>query len=439
MSAARREVAAVFLRLGFTAFGGPAAHVALMERELVGRRGWLGRQAFLDYYAATQLIPGPNSTELAIHLGRERAGWAGFWIAGACFILPAALLVGAIAAAYLRFGTLPDVAAALRGIYPVVIAIVVQALVGLGRTAVRTRGLAALALASAGAALVADELLVLAAAAVVSAGAWRLFGARGGGPASAAPVRAPGSTPSSVALEEPSQGGDRDPGGRRPASEAGGPDPTGAPGADPPSIERPGRARRDRRGFGVALIPAAAAWPAAGGATLLTLFATFLKIGSVLFGSGYVLLAFLRADFVERLGWLTERQLLDAVAVGQFTPGPVFTTATFIGMLVGGVPGAALATIAIFLPAFAFVALTSPWIPRLRRWPLAAAVLDGLNVASLALMAVVTWRLARTALVDPATWAIAALAAVALIAFRVGSAWLIAAGGVLGVLLARVG
>jgi chromate transport protein ChrA len=299
---------------------------------------------------------------------------------------------------------------------------------------------------------VTHELLVLAGAAVVSALAWWLRAGRGGGPASAAPVQPTGTTAPGRAQEERPDGG-RDAGGGRPAPAARAPDTSGEPGGNPRSVERRERERRDRaprsverpergpgawRGFGVALLAPAAAWPAAGGATLLTLFATFLKIGAVLFGSGYVLLAFLRADFVVRLGWLSERQLLDAVAVGQITPGPVFTTATFIGMLIGGVPGAVLATLGIFLPAFAFVALTSPWIPRLRSWPLAGALLDGLNVASLALMAVVTVRLARTALVDPVTWAIAVLAAVALMRFRVGSAWLIAAGGALGWMVGRV-
>jgi chromate transporter len=353
-----------------------------MEDEVVRRRGWLTREAFLDYVGATNLIPGPNSTELAIEIGRDRAGWPGLVVAGASFILPAALIVGIIAAGYVRFGQLPAMVALLAGVKPVVMAIVIQALWRLGRTAVKTLWLAMLAVAAI-AAVVAGvhELVVLLAAAVFA-----VLGAL--------------------------------------------------------------RARRDARVAGIAF-PLGAPWPtptaaaalgvaAAGPVALGPLFAIFLKIGSVLFGSGYVLLAFLRADFVQRLGWLTERQLLDAVAVGQVTPGPVFTTATFIGYVLAGPLGAIGATVGIFLPAFIFVALSGPFVPRLRQSPIAGSALDGVNAASFALMALVTWQLGRAAIVDVPT-ALLALAAGALLATRrVNAAWLILGGGIAGVALAAV-
>jgi chromate transporter len=344
----------------------------MMEEQVVRRRRWLTREAFLDYLGATNLIPGPNSTELAIHIGHARAGWPGLLVAGTCFIVPAAVLVTAIAWAYVKFGTLPAVAGVLYGVKPVVIAVILQALWGLGRTALKTRGLVVVGLlATAAAAAGVHELAILAlAGAAMAVGRGVLRGSR------AAPV--------AVWVTSGAAGG-------------------AAAAAIP---------------FGL--------WP---------LFTVFLKIGAVLFGSGYVLLAFLRADLVERLGWLTERQLLDAVAVGQITPGPVFTTATFIGYVLGGTSGAAVATLGIFLPAFVFVALSGPLVPRLRRSPTAGAVLDGVNVASLALMAVVTWELARAALVDPLTLGMAAVGLVLLVHFRVNSAWLVLGGAVIGLAL----
>jgi chromate transporter len=389
-----REIAWLFLKLGTVAFGGPAAHIAMMEDEVVRRRGWLTGEQFLDCLGATNLIPGPNSTELAIHIGHARGGWPGLLVAGACFIVPAAAIVGAVAWAYVRFGTLPEAAGLLYGIKPVVIAIVVQALWGLGRSAVKSRALGVLALAAVVAtALGLNEILVLAAA--------------------------------------------------------------GASMAIASSIQR-GSDARSSRSLGLVLGPSSMYWPtpheaitgataiapvAAAAATpagLWPLFGVFLKIGSVLFGSGYVLLAFLRADLVERLGWLTEQQLLDAVAVGQITPGPVFTTATFIGYLLGGGAGALVATLGIFLPAFVFVALSGPIVPRLRRSPAAGAVLDGVNVASLALMLVVSWQLGRAAIVDLPTAALAGFAGLLLIRFRVNSAWLVAAGAGVGLLLCGI-
>lgn len=388
------ELAALFLRLGATAFGGPAAHVAMMEDEVVRRRAWLDREQFVDYLGATNLIPGPNSTELAIHIGHARAGWPGLVVAGTAFILPAALIVGALAWAYVRYGALPETAGLLYGIKPVVIAVVLQALWSLGRSAVKSPSLALVgAVAAAAVTLGAHELLVLAgAAAAMTVGR----GLRAAGPGRGASALAT----LSAAAAEPAR-----------------PTPPVAPSA--------------------AL--AAGAFAAATSAApfgLPALFAVFVKIGAVLFGSGYVLLAFLRADLVERLGWLTERQLLDAVAVGQVTPGPVFTTATFVGYLLGGPAGAAVATLGIFLPAFVFVALSGPLVPRLRRSPTAGAALDGVNVASLALMAVVAAQLARTALVDPLTDALAAASALLLVRFRVNSAWLVLGGAAIGLSVA---
>jgi chromate transporter len=360
------EVAAVFGRLGATAFGGPAVHVALMEDEVVRRRGWVTRERFLDLLGAANLVPGPNSTELAIHLGYVRAGWPGLVVAGAAFILPAALCAAALGWVYVRFGARPDAAAVLSGVKPVVLVVVLDALWRFARTLLRTRAAALLAAAAAlSAALGANELAVLLGAGIACAAARRAGAARAG----PAPLLLP-----------------------------------------------------------VAAGIASAAAPG----TASGLFWVFLKIGSVLYGSGYVLLAFLRADLVERLGWLTDAQLLDAIAIGQVTPGPLFTTATFVGYVVAGGPGAAAATAGIFLPAFVLVALSGPLVPRLRASATAGAFLDGVNAASLALMAVVTFQLGQDALARPASFAIAAVAAVLLLRFRVGSAWLVAGGAAAG-------
>jgi chromate transporter len=375
-----RDLAALFLRLGATAFGGPAAHIALMEREVVQRRAWLTQEEFVDLLGATNLIPGPNSTELAIHIGHRRAGWPGLIVAGACFIMPAVSIVYALGWAYLRYGRLPAVEHVMAAIKPVMLAIVVQALIRLGRTTLKSGPLVALGLLGAGAAAAGvHELLVLAISGglVLGVRAWRDRGPPGG-LATAASL-----WPGWLALTS---------------------------------------------GAGLA-VPVSAS----------KLFFVFLKIGSVLFGSGYVLLAFIRANFVERLHWLTEAQMLDAIAVGQLTPGPVFTTATFVGYLVDGTRGAATATAGIFLPAFVFVAVSGPLVPRLRRSRLASGFLDGINVASLALMFVVTAQLGRAAIVDGFTAALALAAAGLLLFTRVNPLWpmLIAAG--LGALVPLVG
>ena len=371
------EVARVFLKLGTIAFGGPAAHIAMLEDETVRRRNWVSREQFLDMLGASNLIPGPNSTELAIHLGRHVAGWRGLVVAGSCFILPAMLIVTAIAWAYVTYGALPQVEGVLYGVKPVIIAVVLQALWGLSRTALKGRGLAGLGLAVLALTMLGvNELLLLALAGL----AWGLR-------------------------------------------------------------EAVSRRKQDRSNpplLGLAAFPVAGLIPTVATSSapfgLWPLFWFFVKVGSVLYGSGYVLLAFLNEGLVERMGWLTSTQLLDAVAVGQVTPGPVFTTATFVGYLLGGPAGAVVATVGIFLPAFIFVAVSGPLIPRIRKSPIAGAVLDGVNVASLALMAAVTFQLARPAVTDGLTLVLALLSAGLLLRMRVNSAWLVLGGALIGAL-----
>ena len=367
------EVARVFGTLGVTAFGGPAAHIALMREEVVRRRRWVTDERFVDLLGMTNLIPGPNSTEMAIHLGYARAGWGGLVAAGIAFIVPAMMIVLALAWIYVRYGALPQAAWLLYGIKPVIIAVVVHAMWGLLRSAITTPLLAAVGTAALTLYLTgANELAVL----------------FGGGLA--------------VVLARQAAGWWRG---------------------------------------GAAALMTLAGWPGvaaadtarAAGGGLGTLFLLFLKIGSVLYGSGYVLLAFLRNDFVERHGWLTDQQLLDAVSIGQFTPGPVFTTATFVGYLVAGWPGALIATVGIFLPSFIFVALSRPLIPRIRASRWTAFTLDGVNAAALGLMAAVTLTLARAAVVDWLTGVLAIAAAVLLIRCRVNSAWLVMGGAAVGI------
>lgn len=368
------DVVRLFLRLGFTAFGGPAAHIAMMHDEVVTRRHWMDEQHFLDLVGATNLIPGPNSTEMAIHIGYERAGWRGLVAAGLCFILPAVLIVLALAWAYIAYGHTPQGDALMYGIKPVIIAVVVQALYRLVPSALKGPLLAAVGMGALGLYLLGvNELLILFGGAllVVAIQAVRRF------------------PPTVMAL--------------LPVA--------GLPRLLPQLTETVA---------GNSVVP------------LDRLFLIFLKVGALLYGSGYVLLAFLRNDLVVTYGWLSDQQLLDAVAVGQFTPGPVFTTATFVGYVLAGVPGAIVATIGIFLPSFCFVALLARMMPHLRKAPWTAAFLDGVNVAALGLMAGVTWQLGRTALIDPLTIGVAGVAAFLLFRYKVNSAWLVLAGGLIG-------
>lgn len=378
-SAAQRtslpELARLFLKLGMVAFGGPPAHIAMMEDEVVSRRGWLTREQFLDFLGATNLIPGPNSTEMAIHVGRVRAGRMGLLVAGASFILPSAVMVTALAWAYVRFGSLPQVSGMLYGFKPIVIAVIVQAVLKLAKSAVKSRWLGVVgAVAVVATALGVDQLTVLA----------------GGGLLTGVVHWLRSSRRTSVSV---------------PAVVTGG---TGLSGII--------------AGSGV-VAPF----------SMTALFLVFLKIGAILFGGGYVLVALIRSNLVARLGWINERQLLDAIAMGQVTPGPLSTTATFIGYLLGGVSGAVVATVAIFLPAFFFVAISGPLVPRLRQSPLAGAVLDGVNVAALALIAVVTWQLFRAAVVDWTTLVLAGVSFFLLLRYRINSVWLVLGGAVVGV------
>ena len=368
------EVAKLSFRLGVTAFGGPAAHIAMLHDEVVKRRRWLSEQHFLDLLGATNLIPGPNSTEMVIHTGYVRAGVAGLIAAGVCFITPAALIVLALAWAYVEYGTTPAAQSLLYGVQPVVIAVVLQALWGLGKKALKGWLTAVVGLVTLGAYFVSPYVVALMLIGGLVVMVWdnrhRLRGASVG----------------IVPLA----------------------------------------------GLG---LPALASEPF----TLTGLFWVFLKVGLTLYGSGYVLLAYLQADLVERLGWLTEQQLIDAVAIGQVTPGPVFTTATFVGYVLGGIPGALVATVGIFLPSFIFVLISNPIIPRLRRWPWTGSFLDGVNAAALGLMAAVTLILGRAALVDMLTVVLMLISAVLLMRFRVNSTWLIAGGAAVGLLVGWAG
>jgi len=367
------ELALVFLKLGTIAFGGPAAHIAMMEDEFVRKRHWISEAEFLDRLAAASLIPGPSSTEVAIFIGQSKRGWTGLLVGGCCFIIPAAVVVTLIAAVYARYGSLPQVVGILYGIKPAVIAIVLQALWSLSRTAIKGTFLAFIAVVAVVLnAVGVTPLIVLAIAGIAaSAGVW--FKKQGAVALSAMPTFG-------------------------------------------------------RSGFLLGTVAAVVTAPV----SLVRLFLSFLKIGAVVFGSGYVLLVFLRTEFIDHLHWLTEKQLIDAVAVGQFTPGPVFTTATFIGYLVAGIPGAVLATIGIFLPGFLLVASSGPLMPKLRQSALASAILDGVVVGSLALMAVVAWQLGRAAVIDWITLGILVISTALLMRFRINSAWLIASAALIG-------
>lgn len=367
------ELAASFLKLGCIAFGGPAAHVALFDQEVVSRRGWLSQQEFLDFLGVSNLIPGPTSTELALYVGRRQGGWPGLLVAGAAFILPSATMVAALAWAYVRYGALPQIAGVLYGVKPVVIAVIAQAVFRLGRTALKSAWLIMLCTAATvAAALGVNGLLIFAVVGFMTTAAFLV------------------------------------------------------------------RAKQSPNRSAVLLAGGGMAGAAAAPFSLKGLFLVFLKIGAVLFGGGYVLVAFLRSNLVQGLGWISERQLLDAIAMGQVTPGPISTAATFLGYILGGFRGATVATVAIFLPAFALVAITGPFVPRLRRSPQAGAVLDGINVAALAIIVVVAWQLGRSAIVDWTTLAIAVVSGFLLIRYRVNSAWLVMGGAALGLVAAAV-
>jgi chromate transporter len=380
-----RDLARLFGRLSVTAFGGPAAHIALMQRELVDQRGWLTAGEFLDLVGASNAIPGPTSTEVALYTGRRHGGLTGLVVAGLGFVAPAALIVGVLAWVYARYGARPLAGDVLAGVKPVVVAVVSVAVVRLGRTAFTSRllvGIGAAVLAAYLAGLTEPVLLLAAAGLAAATGRRR----RRSGPPPVAALLALLAVARLAILP-------------------------GTAGAFPGAPDVTGPVRNP---------------------DLPRVFGAFLKVGALLFGSGYVLLAFLRRDLVLSHGWLTEGQLLDAIAVGQVTPGPLFTTATFVGYLLRGVPGAVVATVAIFLPAFVMTAVLEPVIARLRNRPVTAAALDGLNAAAVALMVGVTWFLGRDAVVGAPTALLAGGALVALLRWRINPVWLMAAGAVAG-------
>jgi chromate transporter len=367
-----KEIALLFLKLGLIGFGGPAAHIAMMEEEVVNRRKWMSRQHFLDLVGATNLIPGPNSTEMTMHCGHERAGWKGLFTAGACFIFPAVVLTGLFAFLYVEYGTIPAVEPFLYGIKPAVLAIILSAIHKLGKKALKSWQLGVI-----GAMVIVSSLLgVNEITAILAAG---IFGMLWLGFLAGS------------------------------------------------SSEKKNR------------LPLLSWLLAGGGAALSTsvsntkLFLVFLKVGAVLFGSGYVLVAYLDAELVEKLGWLTKPQLLDAIAIGQFTPGPVLSTATFIGYQINGAYGALVATLGIFLPSFFFVLLLNPIVPRLRKSPWAAAFLDAVNIGAVGVMIGVTYRLGEEVLTDWKGWLIALLSVVISFGWKkVSAVYIVVGGAVLG-------
>jgi chromate transporter len=367
------EIAREFLRFGLIAYGGAAAHIAMMEDIFVQRLGWLSRERFLDLVGAVNLLPGPTSTELAIYIGEIRGGFAGLLVAGSCFILPAALLAVGLAWAYVKYGALPNVEALLFGVKAIVVALIVQAIWNLARAALKTPFLVVLVIVVLVLAFLGLPVVVL----LIASGLVCLVLR-----SATAAKRLAAASPFALAAS------------------------------------------------------GSAAVPSVG---LLSIFLYFLKVGAVLFGSGYVLLAFLRADLVIKLHWLTDAQLLDAVAISQATPGPFFTVSTFIGYFLGGWKGAVVGTIGMFVPAFTYVAATASFLPKLRKSPAASAFLDGVNAAVIALMAYVGWQFARAAIVNVQTLLIALVGVVLLLKFKVNSAWLVAGAGALGILLHAFG
>jgi chromate transporter len=367
------ELTQLFLKLGIIGFGGPAAHIAMMEDEVVTRRNWMSRDHFLDIVGATNLIPGPNSTEMTMHVGYHRAGWPGLIVAGSCFILPAVLITAALAWGYVQFGSLPQVAPFLIGIKPAILVIILGAVWKLGQKALKGWRLAVIGIGVLAAVFLGvNEVIALLGGGLIGM-LWLRLSERWLGQAAALLLPIPGLR-----------------GGLADHLQAG----------QPPNL-----------------------WE---------LFLFFLKIGSILYGSGYVLVALLEGGLVHDLGWLTQQQLLDAIAIGQFTPGPVLSTATFIGYLILGPPGAIVATAGIFLPSFIFVGLLNPIIPRLRQLSWTAAFLDAVNISAVALILAVLINLGRTTLTAWPAWVIAILATVATFRFKLSSAWVVLGGAVLG-------
>ncbi len=373
------EVTTLFFRLGLTAFGGPAAHIAMMEDEVVTRRKWMTREHFLDLVGATSLIPGPNSTEMALHCGKERAGWPGLLAAGAAFLLPACSLTLLLAWVYVRFGEIPAIAPFFAGIRPAVLVIIIGAILKLGNKALKTRTLQVVGVLVVAAALLDISEIV----ALLTAGLACLLIATG----------------KSRGMETP----------KSPV---------------------------------LFMMAGATSAGAVGMKTITTggIFLSFLKIGSILFGSGYVLIAYLEDELIHRLGWLTAQELLDAVAMGQFTPGPVLSTATFVGYQVGGLSGAAAATLGIFLPSFVFVAMLNPLIPVMRKSIALRGFLDGVNTGAVGIMIAVALTFGRDLMADWRDLVVFAMAGVMVWKFpKTSSVWLVLGGSSIGYLLRLTG
>ena len=380
------ELGKLFFKLGTTAFGGPAAHIAMMEEEEVRRKKWITREHFLDLVGAINLIPGPNSTQLGILIGYIRAGILGLIVSGLSFILPAVIITGLLAWMYVRFGSVPLVSPFLLGIKPAVISVILLAVIRMGKTAAKNLQLTIIGIAVATASLLGANAIL----ALLSGGIAGTIINR---------IKDPQNKKNSLwvipfagTLEGLLKSSD--------ANTA-----LAAPGAG---------------------IASMSLWK-------LGLF--FLKIGSILYGSGYVLAAFLQGGLVRDYGWLTQRQLLDAIAIGQFTPGPVLSTATFVGYVVSGMPGAVISTIAIFLPSFIFILILAPFIPRLRASKSMSAFLDAVNISAIGLMAAVVVQLASSTLTDWRAVIIAASAALAGVRFKLNAAWLVLGGAVIGWML----
>lgn len=369
-----KEIALLFLKLGTVAFGGPAAHIAMMQEEVVNKKKWLTQEKFLDLLGATNLIPGPNSTELSIYIGYSQAGWQGLLTAGSCFILPAFVIVSVIAKFYTIYGNLPAVSGILYGIKPIIIAIIIKAIWSLAKTALKTPLLIALAILAVVLNFMGlNELVVLFGVGIF------------------------------MALKQ---------------------------------MFLDKNIKNNLKMFAfLPLNTVASSALTIKTFSLLHLFLFFLKVGAILFGSGYVLIAFLQADLVEHFHWLTQHQLLDAIAVGQVTPGPVFTTATFIGYILGGLKGAIVATVGIFLPSFLFVAATSPYIPKIRKSAIFGAFLDGVNASAVSLMFVVTVKLMGEVFIDPVTIALGIVSGLLLLFTSINYVWLILLAGVAGYFL----
>ena len=362
-----RELAGLFTKLGLTAFGGPAAHIAMMQKEVVDKRQWMDHQHFLDLIGATNLIPGPNSTEMAIHIGYERGGWNGLMVAGCCFILPAVLITGVIAWLYKQYGQLPQVRPFIYGIKPAIIAIILAAVFPLAKKALKTLELWVIGVLALGASLAGiNEIFVMFGAGLV------------------------------VLLLY--------------------------------SVRRPGKTIVPLLFLDIPLFSE----------TNMRIFLVFLKIGAILYGSGYVLFAFLDSELVAK-GLLSRAQLVDAIAVGQFTPGPVFSSVTFIGWQMNGLPGAVMSTVAVFLPSFVFVGLLNPLVPRMRRSKLFSAFLDGVNVASVAIIVTVCIVFARETVTDWRTVLIAVLSLGITFGFRqVNTVFVVVGSALAGYLLQLV-